>query len=567
MTVLAPAEEIIAEFTHDLKDCEHLFRAAAAETAHSQPNLSARDRREFVQRMADLHAGVLLKLFLEISDANSSPHPVELVLAGELFAHAWGQRLKPPQAALALEKARLDGTPDWNTLLGPFQRYEPFRRRRDEMFTILWRLANIVAKADEQITPAETRALQALELHLLNLLKPIPLAESASPLGPIAQQQQLREPPPRSKEKGEKLLAEATRPTPALPTKTAEPVEKLEDLLGELDSLIGLTNIKEEVKRLTQFLQFQRARLAQGLPASVISLHSIFTGNPGTGKTTVARLMGRIFKALGLLQKGHLVETDRSGLVAEYAGQTASKAHKQIDEAIDGILFIDEAYSLVAERGEDPYGLEAVQVLLKRMEDQRDRLIVILAGYPEPMLRLLQSNPGLSSRFQRSLEFPDYSAAELACIFQQISQRGRYVLPPETRLKILAGFTLLTMSKDEHFGNGRLARNVFERSVMEMARRVAREKNVTVQLLTEMRPDDIVFEGIAEQVWQSLRSVELRVRITCSHCRQTADARPHLLGRRVQCRRCLAEFTPEWGDLNPAVLAHHLASSAVDSAE
>lgn len=552
---MAPADEIIVEFINDLKDCEHLFRAAASETAQSQPNLSGRNRSEFVQRMADLHAGVLLKLFLEIIDADARPHPAELVLAGELFAHAWGQRLKPEKAALALDKARLEGTPDWNTLLGPFQRYEPFRRRRDEMFTILWRLANIVAKADERISRAEVQALQALELQLLNLLKPIPLAETASPLGPIAQQQQLRDPPLQSREKGERLQPEASRLAPPTAAKTAEPAEKLEDVLGELDSLIGLSNIKEEVKRLTQFLQFQRARTAQGLPASAISLHSIFAGNPGTGKTTVARLMGRTFKALGLLQKGHLVETDRSGLVAEYAGQTATKAHKKIDEAIDGILFIDEAYSLVAEQGEDPYGLEAVQVMLKRMEDQRDRLIVILAGYPKTMQRFLQSNPGLSSRFQRCLQFPDYSATELAHIFQQISQRGRYVLPPETRLKILTGFSLLTLNKDEHFGNGRLARNVFERSIVEMARRVAGEKEVTVQLLTEMHPEDIVFEGIPEQVWQRFESVELRVQITCPHCRQAADARPRLLGRRVQCRRCNAQFTPEWGELNPEVLS------------
>ena len=380
----------------------------------------------------------------------------------------------------------------------------------------------------------ETRALQSLETQLLNLLRPIPLTGPKEP-GLIAQQQ----------------AQQGKSNTPAQPAQAGPPPakERLDDVLRELDGLIGLTSIKDEVKRLAQFLQFQQARSAQGLPTSKVSLHSVFNGNPGTGKTTVARLLGRIFNALGVLEKGHLVETDRSGLVAEYAGQTAPKAHKKIDEALDGVLFIDEAYSLVAERGEDPYGQEAVQVLLKRMEDQRDRLIVILAGYPEPMDRLLKSNPGLSSRFQRHLMFPDYGVVELARIFQQISQQGRYQLPAPTRLKLLVGFAALVASKDAHFGNGRLARNVIERSIMQMAQRVAGVAPVTVELLTELQPEDLVFENVPAEVWEVLKDPEFRLRIVCSGCQQSAAARPHLLGKQVACRKCGAVFVPEWGEL------------------
>src|SRR5690606_38969334 len=198
--------------------------------------------------------------------------------------------------------------------------------------------------------------------------------------------------------------------------------EELSEALAELDLLIGLSAVKNEVRTLVNFLRMQEHRRQQSLPEIHVGLHSVFVGNPGTGKTTVARIMSRILGAMGILEKGHLIETDRSGLVAEYAGQTAPKTNKRIDEALDGLLFIDEAYSLVAERGDDPFGAEALQTLLKRMEDDRHRLVVILAGYPAPLARLLQSNPGLSSRFSRHITFPDFAAAELGKIFELFCQ-------------------------------------------------------------------------------------------------------------------------------------------------
>jgi SpoVK/Ycf46/Vps4 family AAA+-type ATPase len=200
--------------------------------------------------------------------------------------------------------------------------------------------------------------------------------------------------------------------------------ELLRETLAELDQLIGLDAIKRDVHGLVNFLKVQAERKKFDLPQTKISLHAVFQGNPGTGKTTVARLFGRILGAMGILAKGHLVETDRSGLVAEYAGQTGPKTNRRIDEALDGVLFVDEAYSLVAEKGDDPYGAEALQTLLKRMEDNRDRLVVILAGYPRPMQRLLRTNPGLASRFSRTFDFPDYTAPELGRIFEGMCRQA-----------------------------------------------------------------------------------------------------------------------------------------------
>jgi hypothetical protein len=251
---------------------------------------------------------------------------------------------------------------------------------------------------------------------------------------------------------------------------------------------------------------------------------------------------------MGLLVRGHLIETDRSGLVAEYAGQTAPKTMRRIDEALDGVLFIDEAYSLVADAGEDPYGQEALQTLLKRMEDDRGRLVVILAGYPRPMERLLRSNPGLSSRCGRTFDFPDYSAAELGRIFETMCRRDHYRLPGRARARLLVGFGHLLGRRDEHFGNGRLARNVFERSVRSLANRLAGVEPLTRELLTTLQAEDIVMEGVPEACWEAVEAGGLSFRGRCPHCGRDHSLPQKHLGQPMRCPHCRREYEADWGE-------------------
>ena len=343
----------------------------------------------------------------------------------------------------------------------------------------------------------------------------------------------------------------------AVETETAEgeaPSEEhkvsLEDALAELDRLIGLENIKHEVRTLTNFLKVQEQREEAGLPTTKLSLHMVFNGNPGTGKTTVARIVGKVFGAMGVLKKGHLIETDRSGLVAEYAGQTGPKTNKKIDEALDGVLFIDEAYTLISAEGEDPFGHEAVQALLKRMEDDRKRLVVILAGYPVEMQMLLRSNPGLSSRFSRKLEFIDYTPLEMAKIFGLMCNKNHYKLRPLTRVKLLVGLDYLFERRDRHFGNGRLSRNVFEHAIRRMANRIANIPELSVEQLTMLEPDDIEFKKVPAEVFENLEADESRrFHIECSECDYTKDVPQKFLGQSVRCPKCENDFTADWGSL------------------
>jgi len=258
----------------------------------------------------------------------------------------------------------------------------------------------------------------------------------------------------------------------------------------ELKSLIGLEKVKGEIESLGNLLRIQELRKKQGLKNTNVSYHCVFTGNPGTGKTTVARIVAGIYRELGILKKGHLVETDRSGLVAEYVGQTAPKTNKIIDSALDGVLFIDEAYSLVG--GENDFGAEAVATLLKRMEDDRDRLVVILAGYTDEIKEFIDSNPGLQSRFNRYIQFDDYSAEELTKIFRLYMKKANYKIKRDAYDELQRYFQRAVENKDDNFGNGRFVRNTFEKVVQNHADRLSRMGTITPEQLSIIVSEDII---------------------------------------------------------------------------
>lgn len=259
----------------------------------------------------------------------------------------------------------------------------------------------------------------------------------------------------------------------------------------ELQGLIGLASVKEEVEKLTNFIKIMNVRKKQKLPVSEISYHCVFTGNPGTGKTTVARIIANIYKELGVIKKGHLVETDRSGLVAEYVGQTAVKTNKIIDSALDGVLFIDEAYSLVTGSNND-YGTEAISTLLKRMEDDRSRLIVILAGYGDEMKTFIDSNPGLQSRFNRYINFPDYDAVELFAIYSRNLEKHKYMIEDDAAQHIKNVLANAVINKDKNFGNARFVRNLFEKTLENQAMRLAGVSSLTNEMLCTITKEDVV---------------------------------------------------------------------------
>lgn len=267
-------------------------------------------------------------------------------------------------------------------------------------------------------------------------------------------------------------------------------VETLDDLFKELESLVGLDTVKREVRQLVDLLKVQEMRKDKGMPTPQVSLHQVYYGSPGTGKTTVARLMARILKALGLLEIGHLVETDRSGLVAGYVGQTALKVEDLVKKALGGVLFIDEAYSLTSGEEQD-FGREAIETLLKLMEDNRDNLVVIAAGYTRKMEEFLDFNPGLRSRFNRFLHFDDYSPDQLLQIFTLFSHQAGLQISQSAREKLINTFQTVYVKRDETFGNARLARNLFESAMTNQASRIVSLKNITDEMLKTIEAEDI----------------------------------------------------------------------------
>lgn len=329
-------------------------------------------------------------------------------------------------------------------------------------------IAHVVASLDVMPADAELTAISVLRTRLLAGLRrrglppmvAMPGTGQAEPDSQGYATAQLPDPPPRP----------------------------LEDLLAELDDLVGLTEVKARVHLVADMLQVQRLRAERGLPTIETSHHLVFTGNPGTGKTTVARLLAQIYRTLGVVARGHLVETDRAGLVAGFVGQTAPMVTAKFDEADEGMLFIDEAYTL-ARGNESDFGREAIDQIVKLMEDRRDRVVLVVAGYPEEMETLLSTNPGLRSRFPTVIEFPDYSDDEIVLIVETIGTKQQYLLDTSAREKLRR--VLRATPRTKGFGNARVGRNLYEAAITRHASRVMRMEVQTDDVLTTLTAEDV----------------------------------------------------------------------------
>lgn len=491
-------QELLLCLRDELKQCEALYRAGAQLCRQTCPGRIDGDPSKFPELMLDLHRGLLIKIFVEIASSDRRWHPAEREMALVLLRHVWGVDVDKENLIQALRNVRDHAEMlKWESLLGPFVEMPPLANQGAELKTNVMRIANLIAKADGNVLPCEVSSLKSIQTSVENVLRlrrarPKQARANVSQVGREVAQLVQAQPAGRSGHDTKKPAAPVDEKT-ALPDQKSR--EKMfVEAMDELDELIGLDAVKKDIGQLVNFLKVQEKRQRHKLPQTAISLHTVFCGNPGTGKTTVARILARIFCGLQILDKGHTVETDRSGLVAEYSGQTGPKVNKRVDEALDGVLFVDEAYSLIAESGDDPFGSEAIQVLLKRMEDDRKRLVVVLAGYPRPMQRMLRSNPGLTSRFQRTFDFSDYTAGELVQIFECMCKKNQYILAETAREKLRADFQSLIDHRDERFGNGRLARNLFEDAIRLLANRIVDISPVTRKLLTRLEPEDIQIE-------------------------------------------------------------------------
>jgi SpoVK/Ycf46/Vps4 family AAA+-type ATPase len=290
------------------------------------------------------------------------------------------------------------------------------------------------------------------------------------------------------------LIQREMHSTGITPEKAGDKSETIEQVMEKINTLVGMENIKEEIKSFINFVSIRTERVKRQLPVTPLSLHAVFYGPPGTGKTTIARLLGRVYKALGLLSSGHLVETDRAGLVAGYVGQTAMKTDDLVMKAKDGVLFIDEAYTLAPENSANDFGRESIDTILKRMEDMREGFAVIAAGYTDEMERFINSNPGLKSRFSRYFYFDHYAPEELIKIFNIFSDNVEFKLSSEAEIKLKDLITFFYNKRNRSFGNARFVRNVFDKIVQNQADRLAKITALTNELLCEITEEDIPLE-------------------------------------------------------------------------
>jgi hypothetical protein len=359
---------------------------------------------------------------------------------------------------------RFDRTPVVISYLEEYDRRQGFNYA-DRTRHALFEFANLVIKSYGTVTSAEAAALLQFNTTLY------PHGRDSS-----------------SVEDNSSKPDESTKE--AAPVKD-DPPRPLEDLLKELDALVGLHRVKADVRQLINFLKVQKMREEKGMLAAGISRHLVFYGNPGTGKTTIARLLAQVYRSLQILSRGHLIESDRGDLVAGYVGQTALKVKEVVNKALGGVLFIDEAYALNSEGRGNDFGQEAIETLLKLMEDHRHDFVVIVAGYTEKMDEFVSSNPGLRSRFTKFLHFEDYTPEQLVEIFKGFCAKASFKSTPEAEQRLLELFKLLNLERDESFGNARTARNLFEMSISKQANRIVTLPNINEAVLATIQEVDI----------------------------------------------------------------------------
>jgi Cdc6-like AAA superfamily ATPase len=358
--------------------------------------------------------------------------------------------------------------------------------RSHRYYELALRLAHVTAALDLVPSPAELDAIATLRTTMLGHLDALGAARPGQPpriVPPSTIPRAPADPNSRDIPAGTNSVGSATVQVELAPPRS------IEELLAELDDLVGLANVKGEVTRLTSLLQVQQIRVERGLPTLEVSRHLVFSGNPGTGKTTVARLLSQIYRAVGVVSKGHLVETDRSKLVAGFVGQTAIKTHETLEAALGGMLLIDEAYAL-ARGGENDFGREAIDTLVKFMEDHRDDLAIVAAGYIDEMRGFIDTNPGLKSRFTRTVTFPDYTTDELVTIFVRLGETNRYVCSDDALDKVRS--MIDSEPRTRGFGNARFVRNLFETAVAHQAMRLAPLVDPSDEQLTTLTTADIV---------------------------------------------------------------------------
>lgn len=315
---------------------------------------------------------------------------------------------------------------------------------------------------------------------------------------------------------------------------------------------VGVDAVKREVSRLTNFLKVRQQRIEQGMVVPKQSLHFVFTGNPGTGKTTVARIIAKIMYGFQILDAPKLIEADRSSMVGGYVGQTAIKTQEMIEKAKNGVLFIDEAYTLTKSGGED-YGQEAIDTLLKQMEDLREQLVVIVAGYPEEMNRFITSNPGLQSRFTRYITFDDYHVSDLCQIFDRMCTSHQYKLTQHARANLAIIFNRAYATRDNNFGNARFVRNAYEQVLGNQADRLASyDGEVTKEVLQTIEVDDLPF-GITQGIEHAIDVTQSKWLATCPKCDKLSKAGIDLIGQVVKCK-CGARFRCPWWNLDKSTV-------------